>query len=159
MMTNKRGFTLVEMLIVIGIMSILVIILSQVFGSILTTKLRSEATTAVAQDGRYLLTRLAYDIGRASDITSPTGSTLVLTIGGLDYVYTLSNSTLVLSIGGGPAEALSSLNSRLSSLSFTRTDLGVLKSVQVNFVISPSIPLPGGANLARELTTTVALRE
>lgn len=158
MMTNKHGFTLVEMLIVMGIMSILIIILSQVFGSILTTKLRSEATTAVAQDSRYLLTRLSYDIGRASDITSSSGSTLTLSVDGVAYVYALVGDTLTLSVGGEPPQALSSVGTRITQLSFTRTDLALNKSVQIHLTIDPLEAPPGGAELSRELTTTVALR-
>lgn len=158
MIKNKRGFTLVEMLIVIGIMSILVVILSEVFGSILTTKIRSEATTALAQDSRYLLSRFYYDISRASDITSPTGSTLSLTIGGTSYVYALDGTTLTLTVGGASPQALSSVGTQITTLDFTRTDLGVKKGVQVHLIIAPSAGLPGGANLSRELTTTVALR-
>ncbi len=157
-MTKKSGFTLVEMLMVMGIMSILVVILSQVFGSILTMKLRSEATTAVSQDSRYLLSRLYYDISRASDITSTSGPTLTLTISGVSYVYALDNDTLTLAVGGGSPEALTSVGSRVTTLGFTRTDLGLKKGVQIHLIITPVITLPGGADLSRELTTTVAIR-
>ena len=155
---SKPGFTLVEMLMVMGVMSILVVILSQVFGSILTMKLRSEATTAVSQDSRYLLSRLYYDISRASDIVSGSGATLTLTIGGDSYVYAQNGDTLTLAINGGTGESLTSVRSRVTDLSFTRTDLGLKKGVQIHLIMTPIIALPGGANLSRELTTTVALR-
>ncbi len=159
MMKNKTGFTMVEMLMVMGIMSILVVILSQVFGAILTMKLRSQATTAVAQDGRYAISRLAYDVARASDITSGSGGTLRLLIGGTSYVYQREGTTLVLSVGGGASQALTSIGSQITALNFTHfADMGGKKSVQINLTIAASIIQSGGATLARSLTTTVATR-
>lgn len=154
----SKGFTLVEMLMVMGIMSILVVILAEVFGSILTMKLRSEATTAVAQDSRYLLSRLYYDISRASDITSTSGDSLSLVIDGVEHLYSLADSTLTLAVGGGSSQALSSIGSRVTGLTFTRTDLGTKEAVHIQFTINPVIILPGGADLSRDLATTVALR-
>jgi prepilin-type N-terminal cleavage/methylation domain-containing protein len=163
MINKKSGFTLVELLIVMGVMSILMVILFQVFGSILTMKLRSEATTAVAQDSRYLLTRLTYDISRASNITLPTalssGSSLGLLIQGSTYLYELDGVTLTLSIDGAAAEAVTSIGSKITSLNFTHfADMGTKKSVQINLTIAPTIIQPGGITGERLLTTTVGTR-
>jgi len=149
---------MVELLMVMGIMSILVVILSEVFGSILTMKLRSQATTAVAQDSRYVISRLAYDISRATDITNGSGNTLGLVINGAAYTYSLQASTLVLSIDGGSVQALTGVRTKINSLSFTRTDVGAHKAVQINLNLAPVIIQPGGVTGARQLTTTVALR-
>lgn len=155
----RTGFTLVELLVVMGIMSILIVILSEVFGAILTMKLRSEATTAVAQDSRYLLSRLSYDISRASQINSTTGSTLSLTIDGDTYLYQLDGTTMTLSINGSSPQSLSGTLTLIDSLTFTRlADLGSTESVQIVLNMESAIPLPGGSTGARELTTTVATR-
>lgn len=154
-----NGFTMVEMLMVMGIMGFLVVILSQVFGSILTMKLRSQATSAVAQDSRYLITRLSYDISRASAITVPNSTTMVLTISGTAYTYTLSGSTLTLAVGGGASQVLNGVGTKITALSFTKlTDLGSKSNVQISLTITPTIIQPGGATGARQLTTTLATR-
>ena len=162
-MKNKHGFTLVELLLVMGIMSILMIILFQVFGSILDLKLRSEATTYVAQDSRYLITRLTYDISRASDVTLPvelsSGSSLTLVIDGQNYLYSLDDNILKLSVGGGDNLALNGIGSKINTLTFTRfANIGTKRIVQISLGIVPTTVQPGGVTLSRQLTTTVATR-
>lgn len=150
---------MVEMLMVMGIMSVLVVILSQVFGSILTMKLKSQATSAVAQDSRYVITRLAYDISRASDITTGSGNTLRILINGSSYLYQLQGTSLVLSVNGGASQALTGVGTKVTNLSFVRfVDLGGKKSVQINLTIAPTTIQPGGSTGERQLTTTIATR-
>ena len=160
-MKKKYGFTLVELLMVMGIMSILMIILFQVFGSILDLKLRSEATTYVAQDSRYLITRLTYDISRASDVTLPvelsSGSSLTLVIDGQNYVYSLDGNILKLSVGGGDNLALNGIGSKINTLTFTRF-ANTKRIVQISLGIVPTTVQSGGVTLSRQLTTTVATR-
>jgi len=163
MKKQKRGFTLVELLIVMGIMSILLTIFFQVFGAILSMKLRSEATTAVAQDSRYLISRLSYDVSRASDITLPSvgvsGNVLNIIIAGNVYQYQLENGILTLSINGGASQDLNGIGTKITNISFTHfADVGTKKSVQINLTIIPTIIQPGGATGERQLTTTIATR-
>lgn len=158
-MIKKSGFTLVEMLISMGIMSILLVILTQVFGSILNMKLRSQATTSVAEDSRYLFSRLTYDIARASDLSVPNSSTLILTVAGSTYTYSLIDTTLMLSVDGGQSQSLNSVGTKINSLNFTRyTDQGNKKLVQIRFVIASTTIQAGGSTGERQLTTTVATR-
>jgi prepilin-type N-terminal cleavage/methylation domain-containing protein len=163
MITKKSGFTLVELLMVMGIMGLLMVILFQVFGAILDMKLRSEATTAVAQDSRYLISRLTYDISRSSDITLPlaggSGNTLILVIDGVDYVYELNGTTLKLSVGGGASQALTGIGTKITSIVFTHfADIGNKKSVQIVLNIAPTTIQQGGTPGERTLTTTVVTR-
>src|SRR3989344_3910261 len=134
-MIKKPGFTLIELLIVMGIMGILLILLTEVFGAILAMRLRSQTTSDLAQDSRYLLSRLTYDIARSSDITLPpaasSGDSLLLTIGGTTHLYTLANNTVLLSVGDSPGEALTGINTKITNLSFTQFfAMGGKKSVQ-----------------------------
>ena len=89
-MIKKRGYTLIELLIVIGILAILISVLSQVFGSIMTMKLSSSSHTSLSQDTRYVLARLTYDLSQADSITTPaigsSGTTLVLVKNDVDTV-------------------------------------------------------------------------
>ena len=76
----KGGFTLVEMLITIGILSFLLIIFSQVIGGIFALQLKSGVTSTLSQDYHFLLSRLSYDVARASTfaVTSPTALDLTI---------------------------------------------------------------------------------
>jgi len=142
-MKHNRGFTMVELLIVIGIMGIFMVILSQVFVSILSMKLRSEATTAVAQDN--------------VSVSNP--STLILTINGVSHTYSLENNQLSLTVASGDPQVLNGLNTQILTLVFTPfPSLGSQQSVQINLTIRPTIIQPGGATGERHLITTIATR-
>lgn len=159
----KPGFTLVEMILVTGILGILIVVLTQVFGSIIALRFKNEATSAMAQDSRYLIARLSYDVARASAITVPavgdSGSLLSLLIGGRLYTYELSNGAVMLSVDGGPPSALTGVNTSLSSLSFTHyPDLGGKKMVNLDLVINSNIIAPSITSQSRHLITTLATR-
>ena len=121
---RQAGFSLVELLLYMGLISILLVILMSVFLSALDVQQSSQATSSVEQEGRYLLTRLAYDMHRASSVTTPdsmgsSSPTLTIVIGGVSYAYTLSNNQLLLALDGS-SESLSSVDSHISDLSFTK---------------------------------------
>lgn len=158
-MIIKKGFTMVEMLLVIGLMGIMMVILSQVFGAILTMKLKSEATTAVAQDSRYVINRLSYDVARASAISLPSPSTMILTIAGQSYVYTQLGESLTLSVSGGTPLPLTGVGTRIIALNFSElASVGTKQSLKLSLTIEPTIILSGGVSGQRQLTTTLATR-
>lgn len=70
-MKNQQGFSLIELLVYMGLTSILIMIMSQVFVAVLGVRVESLNTTSVQQDGRFIMARLAYDIRRAQSIISP----------------------------------------------------------------------------------------
>ncbi len=142
-MKNKQGFTLVELIISFGLTTVLITVLSQVFISILNLRQKSEATSSLAQDSRYILSRLAYDIDSSSAITVPgnnsTSSDLTLTISGQTYHYELSGTVLTLSVAGGTPVALSSPGSQLTSLTFTRDNSATSnRSLHLDFTLAAS---------------------
>src|SRR5687768_16701793 len=96
---NQKGFTLVELLIVMGLFGILLTVVTDMFVSTLSLQTESAAHSSVSQDGRFILSRLSYDIERASSITTPaslgaSGSTLSMVVGGVAYSYALAGSNL-----------------------------------------------------------------
>src|SRR3989344_6301854 len=67
----QKGFTLIELIIYMGLLVILLSVLTSIFMSSLDVQLESQANSAVEQDGSYILSRLAYDIHRAEAISIP----------------------------------------------------------------------------------------
>lgn len=157
------GFTLVELLLAMGIMSILMTIIMRVFLQIIEMRLDSEAESAVAQDSRYVYSRLAYDIGRASSITTPanpgdTSSTIVLVIEGTTYTYAVDASgDLTVNDGTGPVD-LTSAGTVVSSAIFTHVGDGAeAYSVQIDMDLESKIQrVRGPANFA--INTTIGVR-
>jgi type II secretory pathway pseudopilin PulG len=124
--TTKSGFTIIELTIYIGLLGLLLTMLSQVFFAILSVKVESEQHSVVESDAKYILSRISYDIHRATEITAPvlgqTTSTLRLLINenGSDeeYVYSLQNSRLSLSVSG-VSQPISSSASGVTQFSVT----------------------------------------
>lgn len=121
---NQRGFTLIEQLIYMGLLSIFLITLTEMFVSILNVRKESEAVSAVEQDGRFIMARLAYDINRADSITTPaapgaSSSSLGLIIGGVTYTYVLNGTNLQLTTNVG-TNSINSLGSSINTVSFQR---------------------------------------
>lgn len=100
----KSGFTLVEILMTLGIVSMLLITLTQVFGGIISLRLKSDITTTLAQDSRYLLSILEYDLASATNVTSPAVSTsvsnLTLTSRNNTITYIFDGTTLTRTVSG-----------------------------------------------------------
>ena len=89
---DQGGFTLVEMLLYMGLLSILLLIFANIFTTILETQLSSQSTASVTQDGRFIYSRLIYDINRAQSVSLPAtlgavSPALQMQINGSAYLY------------------------------------------------------------------------
>jgi len=161
---SSRGFTLVELLIYIGMISILFIVLTQVFGSILDAQLESEATSSVQQDGRFILSRFSYDIRRSDDIILPAAlgdqsSSLQLNIGGVNYTYSLNSGDLELTNDIG-TNAINSGDTTVSNLQFTRignSGANAKNTIQIEYTVTTKVIRPKGLE-TKDYQTTIGVR-
>ncbi len=157
-----KGYTLIELLIFLGMLSILLVVLSQVFGSIIDTRLESESTSSIVQDGNLLLNRFMYDIARASAINRPnvvgaTDTTLDLTISGVNYLYALNSGNLQLTVNS-TAYQLNSIDSTISNLTFKRIGNDDGKdTIQLGYTVTGKIQRPAGLE-SKSYQTTIGLR-
>ncbi|OGH23525.1 MAG: hypothetical protein A2698_00670 [Candidatus Levybacteria bacterium RIFCSPHIGHO2_01_FULL_42_15] len=158
------GFTIVELLLYMGIFAILLIVLFQIFTSIIDVQLESGATASVAQDGRFLLVRLAYDISQAQAVTNPSSlgaqaSSLQVTINGTTLTYSVTDGILNLTNGStNITNALTSIDTTISNLRFTRLGNPAGKdTVQVAFTLRSRTVKQGGTE-SQVFQTTVGLR-
>ena len=126
MHTRQKGFLLIELIIYMGLLMILLAIMSDVFVATLNVKLESDTTSAVQQDGSYIMSRIAYDVRRSTGIITPalgqSGTTLSLDIveNGVHktYQYVWANNALTLS-DGLSTDSLHGNNSRVTQFSVT----------------------------------------
>lgn len=158
----NRGFTLVELLIAMVLFSIFILVLTDIFSSVLNVKKESESTSYIDQDAQYIISRLFYDIPLASAVAVPsslgaTSSTLQVTISGATYTYSSSSGNLVLTTASG-ANALNSFNTALNSLSFLRLGKGSGKdTVQVQFTLISKLRQASGYE-SKSYQTTIGIR-
>lgn len=125
---NTMGSSLVELIVYMAMFFILLIMLLQMYTSILNAQLESQTSSDVAMDGRFILTRFAYDMRNSNKILTPvtfgtsgSSNTLHVTGTGVDNTYSLSAGNLVLSNNlTGISGMLNSVDTTVSSLSFTK---------------------------------------
>lgn len=147
---QNQGFTLIELLMYIGLLSIFLIVLTEIFVSILDVQLESEATSHVAQDGRYITTRLIYDVNRADTIITPAtpgsaAATLVLDIGGSTYTYAVNASGNLTLTDVTGAAMLNDYDTIISNVLFTRLgNSGGKNTITANFTVASRVSRPEG---------------
>jgi len=158
-----KGFTLVELLIYMGLLSIILVVLSQIFGSILDAQLESEATSSVHRDGRFILSKLTYDVHRANSIVLPaslgaSSTSLQLDISGIN-TYSLNNGNLELTDSLG-TNNLNSGDTIVSNLTFTRIGNSVANAkntVRIFYTVTSKVIRPKGLE-TKDFQTTIGIR-
>ncbi len=162
---NQKGFTLVELLLFMGIFSILMVALFQLLTSIFDVQFESQSTAGVSQDGRFILNRLSYDIGKAISFTNPDigsqSSTLQFSDGTKTLTYSLVNGNLTLaSTPSGTVDELNSFNTSVSNVSFLRLADTSNKNdtITASFTITSKV-IRRGETESQNFKTTVGIRQ
>lgn len=167
-MIKKKSFTIVELLIYMGILSILILVLTEIVSSVISVKLSTKSTSTLEQDGRYILSRLIYDITRTDSnagdaIVTPVSAgansgTLQLSIAGINYSYTQdlnNNLTMTNNLG---TDNLNGYNTRVTLLNFQRIGTsGPRDSIKISFTLT-SKTISNTGNETKNFSTTVVLR-
>ncbi len=170
--SKQKGFTLIEMLVYFGVLSILVGAMSMIFGAIIDTQLDSEATSSVDQDSRYILSKLSHDFSVADKydqtipydaVTFPTTlgvgeQSLQMTVNSINYTYSLdANGNLQLNDGTNTF-VLNSVNTSISGLTFTRIGNGTENdTVRVSFILTSRTQEKSGPE-SRSIQTTLGFQ-
>lgn len=134
------GFTLIELLLYMGIVSLFLLVLTQVFSSIVEVQVESQTATAVERDSRFLFAKLSQDIYHATSITTPatdgsTATSLVLSVAGGTVTYARNADTLERTDSGG-TERIHSIHTVVPSFSIQRIGNSDGKdTVRVTFTI------------------------
>ncbi|HSW97422.1 MAG TPA: prepilin-type N-terminal cleavage/methylation domain-containing protein [Candidatus Saccharimonadales bacterium] len=161
----ERGFTIIELIVYMGLFSILIGILSTVFISLLNNQLSVETTSSTDENGKYILTRLTYDIYQAQNIIIPATigtqtNNLQLTINNINYSYNLDSSGNLqikdITNNSGPYN-LNDYDATVSGLLFTRIgNTGGKNTIQVSFSIISNTKQKTGQS--KTFQTTIGTR-
>jgi type II secretory pathway pseudopilin PulG len=158
-----KGYTLIELIIYIGILALLLGVLTSIFTSIIGVQLESTSTSSVNQDGRYILSKLLYDVKSASSIVTPTtpgasGSSMQLTINSINYTYSKSagNNLQVVNGSTGEVNVLNSYDTSVSGLTFTRVgNGGSSDDIRVSYTLTSRTTEQAGVHETKSFTTTL----
>lgn len=159
---GQRGTTLVEMLIVMGLLAIFLLVMTTIFTSTLDVQNQSNTYSSVLSDGRFIMARINYDIATSTSITTPstlgvTSSSLVLTTATNSYTYALSGGNLQLTDNTGSAN-LNSSGTVVSNLSFTKLgNAGGKNTTRYTFTLT-STSKHSGATDSQTFTSTAGRR-
>lgn len=162
MIKNKlqKGVTLIELLVYAGLLGLFLTVLSSIFVSIFKLQLTTQSTSSIAQDTRFIMARLGYDIENAKSITIP--GTFGLSTNSLTLVDQ-NDDTLTYSVDVDGALTLNGfrlngLNTSISSITFQRIGTDPAKpTVQVLFTIESNI-IEGDTPRSQDIQTTYGLR-
>lgn len=163
-MKNLKGFTLIELLMATGILTVLIGIMTGIFGSIIVAQLDSVATSGVDQDGRFIVARMIYDMQQASEIVMPatpgsaTSQTMTIKINSVDYTYSLDANENLQIVSGSDSNNLNSNTSRVHDLTFQRIGIGnETDTIQVKFTLTSRIQETSGSE-TKSFQTTLGLQ-
>ncbi|HUQ84939.1 MAG TPA: prepilin-type N-terminal cleavage/methylation domain-containing protein [Candidatus Limnocylindrales bacterium] len=163
-MKKFKGFTLIELVMSMGILSILIGVMTTLFGQIIDTSLDSQSTSGIDQDGKFVIARLAYDMQRASEIVIPatpsatTSASLTIKINPIDYTYALDGSGNLQLTNDLGVNSLNSNATQVSDLSFQRLGVGNrTDTVQVKFRLTSKIKQTKGIE-TKSFQTTLGLQ-
>jgi len=94
---TNHGFSLLELLIYVAILSVLVVVVSNAFISLSKARLQSQVRGEVHDSLRFAMDKIKLDIKNASSVTNPssgTDSTLVVVVSGVDITYDVTGGVL-----------------------------------------------------------------
>lgn len=140
------GFTIVELLVYMALLTVFLLILLDIFTTTLNFKLQSESFSTLDQDARYILGNFNYNIYNSGTATVPAGSELNLDSGA--KIYQLVNGDLLLN-----SVKINSLDTKVNSLSFTK----IGQTIKISLVLE-SLIVPQGGPKTETVDTTIGLR-
>ena len=135
---TQSGFTLVEMIIYLAIVSTMLVSISYLILDLIGGQSKSAANQEVNQNSRFITQRLISDIKAASDFSIPSEDTLNLTVPGDDIVYSLDAGSLNLTrqVGAEPAEDLNSSEVEVTGSFIDNSFAARSRNVGVSLIIS-----------------------
>jgi type II secretory pathway pseudopilin PulG len=159
---GQGGVTLIEVLVVMGMLSAMLVVLATVFTSAADTQLQSKSYSATLSNGQFIMARLNYDIARASAVTTPaslgdSGATLTLVIGGNNYTYDVSGGDLRLTDNTG-TDNLNGNDATISGLNFQELgNSGGKPTILYSFTVT-SVAEDHGVHDAQTYSSAAGLR-
>lgn len=155
---KRTGTTIIELTIYMGILAVVLVVLTQLFGSAVDVRRESEATSYTMTDIRYLYSRFLYDISNADSITTPanlgnSSASLQFVKDSVTHTYQLSSSNLLLD-----SVQLNNFGTSISNVSFQRLgNAGGKHTIRVSYTVTSKTKKSSG-NEIKTVTTTIGMR-
>lgn len=141
---QHRGFSLLELILYVGLFSFLILTIMMFLGLLLTARIKQQTITDVEQQGSRIIRQMTQTIRNADTITAPAAGTSATSLS-LDVytasldptVFSLSGNTLMLTEGSAAAISLNSSRVSITNLSIVNASRpGTPGLVRIQFTIS-----------------------
>lgn len=135
--SSNSGFTLIELSVYMGLLSIFLFLLSGLFVSTLQVQDKSIDTARIEQDSHFIYARMQYDVGKSDELLLPASNgdisgVLSMSQGSNTITYSLNNGDLLINDGVG-SSVLNSPDTKFSNLNFQRIgNVGGIPTVEVD---------------------------
>lgn len=164
---STRGFSLLELLVYIAIISLMSVVLAAAFTALTRGRAQSLARSDVESNARFALERITYDLTRAASVAVPTlaatSSTLEMTSTSGTINYAVTGGALTRSVNGGAGERITARTVTLDAPIFVRTEnynaplAATTTAVQVVLTVRSANP-GAEASYANTVRATIDLR-
>jgi prepilin-type N-terminal cleavage/methylation domain-containing protein len=160
---NKKGFTLPELLVAMGLFLIVVTIATGAFVQSLRTQRSAIELIAVNDNANIILEQMAREIRTGTGFSSPNTSELRFTnyLGqAVVYRHGTVSGTVERSIGGISFEPLTATNVRVKRLIFATSGTGASDKLQPRITVSLGISgkSPALRDVSTDVQTTISPR-
>ncbi len=139
MKINQKGFTLIELILYIALVTIILSALVPFAWNTVETGVKSAVQQEVNSNVRYMSERIKYEIRNATGINSvaATSISLATSVSGTNpTVIDLSGGNIRIKQGSGSTVNLNSANTVINSLTFTNYTSGDGKTKHIQFIIT-----------------------
>lgn len=162
-MKLRKGVTIAEMVIYLGILSVLLVVFINLFAVLVNRQLETESLSSTQYDSTYFLSRFTHDFGKASSIEIPTlpgssSASLRLIINGDVHDYIASDGALLL-LNNGQTSKMNSSETIISTPQFVRFGNGSVHDViQMSFDIESQTITQGQRDVIH-FSTVLGIRD
>ena len=135
----KKGFTLVELILYVGIITIVLSALIPFAWSVIGNGVKSGVQEEVNGTARYISERIEFEIRNASGKNSVAANSLSLSEFNAvvdPTVISLSGGNVTLKQGTGSAVNLNPVNTFVSDLTFTNNSSGSGQTINISFTLT-----------------------
>ncbi|MBI4252913.1 type II secretion system protein [Candidatus Uhrbacteria bacterium] len=140
----KRGFTLVELLLYVGILATLMLVTSLLLSAILQARVKSQTIAEVEQQGAQAMHVITQTLRNADGINSPgqglgaaSLSVNTYTLANNPTLFDLSGGIVRITEGAGQATPLTNTRVTVSSLSFQNFSRSSTPgTIRIQFIVS-----------------------
>lgn len=158
----KKAFTFIELILYIGIVTIVISALVPFAWNIIGTGAKSATSQEVFSAARYISERIKYEIRNASGINSvaPTSISLASSDSAKNpTIIDLSSGKVRVKYGVSTAININSINTNVSSLAFTNYTSGDSKTKNIQFAFTVDGNFPSSRTEYKETTSITGAAE